>query len=142
MADSNLTLEIISPEGITFTGAVPSVSLPALNGRITVLPHHAPLFTKLEEGEIEFKVNGRDNTIVIFGGFLEVKDNRVHVLSDYAVRAESIQIAKSEERKRMAEQKLKDKLNNEEFAIADKDLRISLLELKIADKIRKRQRSQ
>ena len=141
MADNQLLLEIISPEGLVFHGDATSVSLPAYNGRITVLPHHAPLFTKLADGEIEFKQNGRDIMVVISGGFLEIKGNIVHVLSDYAIRAESIEIAKAEEKKRRAEQKLKEKLGNEEFTLADKDLRLSILELKVAEKIRRRHRS-
>lgn len=140
MAQDNITLEIIAPEGEIFKDTVDSVSVPTYNGTITILPHHVSLFTKLVEGEVEIKQGSRTNTIVIGGGFCEVKHNLVHVLSDYAVRAESIEVAKSLERKRFAEDKLKEKLSNEDFTMADKDLRLSILELKVADKI-KRHRS-
>lgn len=133
-------LEVTSPQGSIFQGAVTSVSLPTNEGRITVLPHHTPLFTKLSEGEIEIDQNNKKITVVINGGFLEVKENSAFILSDYAIRAESIEIAKTEERKRKAQEKLKEKLDNRDFAIADKDLRLSILELKVAHKIKKRQR--
>src|SRR3989344_97715 len=100
MAD-NLFLEIVSPQGIIFEGNIDQVTLPGVDGIITVLPHHVPLFTKLIEGEIEV-----------------------------------VQLGK----KRQAEQKLREKLTNEEFTIADKDLRISILELKVAQKVRRRQK--
>lgn len=140
--DNLLLLEIISPEGLMFHDSVNSVSIPTYEGIITVLPHHAPLFTKLSEGEVEISQSGKKITIVISGGFLEVKAGSVHILSDYAVRAESIEIAHAEEKKRQAEEKLKQKLNNEEFTVADKDLKLSILELKVAHKIRKRTRIQ
>lgn len=135
-------LEIVSPQGTIFQDDVESVSLPTYSGIITVLPLHAPLFTKLLEGEAEIRKEGKETTIVIAGGFLEIKSNSAHVLSDYAVRAESIEVARAEEKKRQAEEKLKSKLDNEEFTIADKDLKLSILELKVAQKVRRRQRPQ
>lgn len=141
MARSNsFSLEIVSPQGIVFHDDVLAVSVPTPNGIITILPFHTSLFTKLSEGEVEIKKEGRDTTVVIAGGFAEVKDNSVHILSDHAVRAESIEIAASEERKRKAEEKLKQKLVTEEFTMADKDLKISILELKVAQKMRRKQR--
>jgi F-type H+-transporting ATPase subunit epsilon len=138
MAQDNILLEIVAPEGEVFKGEVDSVSVPTYQGTITVLPHHVPLFTRLSEGEVEIRNSGKTTTIIIAGGFCEIKQNSVHILSDYAVRAESIEIAKSLEKKRTAEQKLSAKLSNEDFTMADKDLRLSILELKVADKMKKR----
>ena len=138
MAQDNFLLEIVAPEGEIFSDNVDSVSIPTFQGIITVLPHHVPLFTKLSEGEVEIKEGGKITTIVIAGGFLEIKQNSAHILSDYAVRAESIEIAKSLEKKRLAEEKLAEKLSNEDFTMADKDLKLSILELKVADKVKRR----
>lgn len=131
-------LEIISPEGTIFQDDVLEASVPTLKGQITILPHHTSLFTKLNEGEILIKTEGKNTTIVINGGFLEIKNNSVQVLSDYAIRAESIEIAKAEERKRKAEETMKAKEGKKEFILAEKDLRKSILELKVAQKIRKK----
>lgn len=138
MAD-NLFFEIVSPQGVIFEGNIDQVTLPTVNGIITVLPHHAPLFTKLTEGEIEVVASGKRSSYVVSGGFFEINNNKGSILSDYAIRAESIEMAKSEEKKRQAEQRLKEKLTNEEFTIADKDLKMSILELKVAQKVRRRQ---
>lgn len=138
MAQNNLYLEIVAPEGEVFTGEIDSVSIPTFQGQITILPHHISLFTKLAEGEVEIRQSGKMIGIVIAGGFAEVNQNTVRVLSDYAIRAESIEIAKAEEKKRLAEEKLKGQLSNEEFTMADKDLKLSILELKVADKMRRK----
>ena len=139
--DNTLYLEIISPEGTIFQSDVEEVSLPTASGQITVLPHHTALFTKLDEGEIEIKKDGKNTTIVINGGFLEIKNNTVHVLSDYAIRAESIEIAKAEEKMRKAKELMHEKEGKREFVMAEKDLKKSILELKIAQKIRKKHRA-
>ncbi len=139
--DNTLYLEIISPEGTIFQSDVEEVSFPTAFGQITVLPHHTALFTKLDEGEIEIKKDGKNTTIVINGGFLEIKNNTVHVLSDYAIRAESIEIAKAEEKMRKAKELMHEKEGKREFVMAEKDLKKSILELKIAQKIRKKHRA-
>ena len=138
--DNELYLEIVSPQGIIFQGDVEKVSIPTYSGQITVFPHHAPLFTKLGEGEVDLITGGKTTTVVIAGGFLEIKGGSAHILSDHAIRAESIELAKVEERKRQAEDRLKEKLSNEDFTVADKDLKLSILELKVAQKMRRRQR--
>ena len=141
MARSNsFKLEVIAPGGIIYTDEVSSVSVPTYQGIITILPNHTALFTKLAEGEVEINKDGKNITIIIAGGFAEVKQNSVHILSDHAIRAESIEVAKAEERKRQAEEKLKQKLVNEEFTMADKDLKLSILELNAAQKMRRKQR--
>ncbi|PIT89412.1 MAG: ATP synthase F1 subunit epsilon [Candidatus Levybacteria bacterium CG10_big_fil_rev_8_21_14_0_10_36_7] len=142
MAKNNFLLEIVSPEGIVYEESVEEVTLPTESGEIAILPHHAPIFTKLSEGEVVIKKDGKTTTIVIAGGFLELQNNNAHVLSDYAIRAESIQTAKAEEKKRLAESKLREKVEKAEFTTADKDLKRAILELKVAEKMRKRQRVQ
>jgi F-type H+-transporting ATPase subunit epsilon len=137
---STFSLEVVAPTGIIYQDEVSSVSVPTPNGIITIMPYHTALFTKLSEGQVDIDKDGKQNTIVVSGGFAEVKDNSVHILSDHAIRAESIEIAKSEERKRSAEEKLKTTLSNEEFTLIDKDLKLSILELKAAEKMRKKQR--
>ncbi len=138
MPDSKVNLEIIAPTGIVYQGQVSAVSIPTYQGQITVLPHHTALFTKLSEGEVVINPSGNEDTIVIAGGFAQVENNSVHILSDYAIRADSIKQAQVEEKKRMAEGKLKQQLTNREFTSADKDLKMSILELKVAQKMRKR----
>lgn len=139
--DNTFFLEIISPEGTIFQADVDEVSLPTASGQITVLPHHTSLFTKLSEGEVEIKKDGKSTSIVINGGFLEIKNNIVNVLSDYAIRAESIEIAKAEEKMRKAKEQMKEKEGRREFVLAEKDLKKSILELKVAQKIKHKQRT-
>lgn len=133
-----LSLEIISPQGTLFQGQVRQVCVQTPNGQICILPNHTPVFTKLAEGEIEIEKDSGHDSIVIASGFLEVINNTAKILSDYAVRAESIEEAKVLERKRKAEEKIRESQDRRDFTQASKDLRISLLELKVVQKMRRR----
>ena len=129
-------LQILSPEGQIFSDSVDEVQLPTPNGEISVLTHHVPIFSKLSEGTITVKRGGKNTIIAILGGFLKVKENVVMVLSDYAIRAESIQSARALEAKKLAEEIIINKQSTAELIMAEKNLQKSLLELKVADKVK------
>lgn len=137
-ANNTFTLEVVSPDGVSFSGEVEEVILPSTTGEIAILPSHAPLFTKLSEGEATIKHSGKETRLAIFGGFVEVTKSRVTVLSDFAVRAESLEIGKIEAAKKRAEEILSGKLANEDFAMAEKELQKAIFSLKIAEKMRRR----
>lgn len=130
-------LQILSPAGEIFSDEVQEVTLPTPQGDITILSHHVPLFSKIAEGTLLIKKNGKEIIIAILGGFLEVKQNNVIILSDYAIKAESIQAAQALEAKKMAEEIIAKKESSAQLLLAEKNLQKSLLELKVANKIRR-----
>ena len=132
-------LSILSPEGQIFSDMVDEVLLPTDKGEIAILPNHTPLFSKLDTGTLTIKKSGKANMIAILGGFLEIKDGVVTVLSDYAIKAENIEIAKEKKKKKRAEEFLTNKQSTADLIMAEKELQKSLLELKVADKIRHHQ---
>ena len=134
-------LEIVSPEGQVFTGEVEQVSVPTESGEITILPHHADLYGKVATGEAIIHKKGKTEYIAILGGFVEVKNGSVTILSDYAVETEKISAAKAREAKERAEHLLKDKESNKDFALIERELQKAILELDIAEKSKRRQRS-
>lgn len=135
---STFLLEIITPDGILYKEEVNEVILPTSNGQITILPHHIPLFAKLGQGEARITKNGKETLIAVLGGVVEVGKNMVCILSDYAIEADTIVMAKAEEAKKRAEDAIKNKQSNEDFALLDKELQKSLLELKVGQRVKKR----
>ncbi len=129
-------LQVLSPVGEVFNDTVDEVSLPTNKGEISILSHHVPLFSKVEEGTITIKKGGKNTVIAVVGGFLEVNEQSVSILSDYAIKAENIEIAKATEAKKRAEDFLSNKQSAAELIMAEKELQKSLLELKVADKMR------
>ena len=133
-----LHFEIISPDGTIYNDDVDQVTVPTPAGEITILPHHIPLFSKLSEGEIKIKKASHTSFVAVIGGFLEVNKDKTSVISDYAIKADSIELAKAEEAKKRAEQALKEKVEKEDLITASKEFQKAMMELKIADKMRKR----
>ena len=72
-----LTLRIVSPERIVFTGEVDSVMVPGAVGPFEILNNHAPIISTLVEGKVAYIVKGVKTELQIVGGFVEVKKNNV-----------------------------------------------------------------
>ena len=76
-------LKIVTPDGVAFQGKAISVVAPGALGYLGVLKNHAPLVTSLEMGNLTYKdESGSVHGFIIEGGFLEVRNNRVLVLTD------------------------------------------------------------
>ncbi len=130
-----MNLEIVTPEKIIYTGDIDELIVNTAAGEIAVLPHHVNLFTKVLPGEVTIKIAGRTQFLAITEGFLEVSNNKVSILADYAVRAEEIAVEKAIEAQKRAEailKKAKEDVGERDFATAQADLRRALLELHVA----------
>ena len=68
-----LSLKIVSPEKIEFTGEVQSVKVPGTQGKFEILTDHAPIISTLQKGIVEY--DGQQ--LEILGGFVEVQQNEV-----------------------------------------------------------------
>ena len=135
----SIRLEIVTPERVIYSDEVDAVIAPGVEGQLGILPHHAPLITMLQAGELIVRKDNDETCIAIYGGFLEVRPDRVIVLADAAERAEEIDAVRAEEAKRRAEQALADrKVSEVARAQAEAALRHSLVQLKVAERKRKR----
>jgi len=101
-----LHLEVITPERAVYEEDVDMVIAPASEGYVGILPHHAPLFTTLGPGEFRVKRGGVEEVLAVFGGFIDVRGDRVVVLTDAAEHAEQIDSARAHEARERAQQAL------------------------------------
>ena len=72
-----LVLRIVSPEKILFTGEVENVLVPGEVGEFEILINHPPIISTLVEGRVVYTINSEKKTIMVKGGFVEVKKNVV-----------------------------------------------------------------
>ncbi|MGQ0640419.1 MAG: ATP synthase F1 subunit epsilon [Gemmatimonadaceae bacterium] len=79
-----LTISVISPEKVLFEGEVESLVAPAFDGEVGILPNHAPMVTLLGKGTLRLGDAGRAGRFAIEGGFLQVADNEVRVVTEHA----------------------------------------------------------
>lgn len=85
-AAAALRVVVISPERTLFDGTADSVVAPAWDGELGILRGHAPLMALLGSGDLRVRQGNDTEHFHVEGGFLQVVDNVVTVLSE---RAES-----------------------------------------------------
>ena len=101
-----MRLDIITAERRVYSDDVEVLVAPGIDGELGILPHHAPLMTALQPGEIMIRKDNQETYLAVSGGFLEVMGNQVTILADTAERSDEI----DEERARAAMQQAEERL--------------------------------
>jgi F-type H+-transporting ATPase subunit epsilon len=135
-----MQFEIVTAERQVYSDEVDIVIAPGSEGQLAILPHHAALITTLQPGELTVRRGGNEVNLVISGGFLDVNADKVIILADTAERIEEIDVARAEQARLRAEQRLRDSRNEIDVARAEAALRRSLVRLRISEKRRRRDR--
>jgi F-type H+-transporting ATPase subunit epsilon len=138
---SSIKLEVVTAERIVYTEDVDTIIAPGAEGQLGILPHHAPLMTILQSGELVVRKGSDEDIMAISGGFLEVRPDRVIVLADQAERAEEIDEARAEAAKQRAEERLRER-GTEGFdeVRAEAALRRAIARVSVAEKIKRRRK--
>jgi F-type H+-transporting ATPase subunit epsilon len=130
-----LHLEIVTPERRAFEGDVDEVIVPGIEGEMGILPHHAPLISLLGQGVLRLKTGGQEQEFAIFGGFLQVRPDRVVVMAETADMASEIDVARAERARREAEHVLEGGfVESADLASARAALQRALIRLRLADR--------
>lgn len=133
-----MQLEIITAQRVVLTDEVDQVNAPTLSGRVGILPHHAPLLTVLDYGQLDIYKNGEVTNFALTGGFMEVLDNRVTILADTAERSDEIDLARAEEARRRAEAQLQAAESQRDLIRAEAELRRAMIQMRVAETGRRR----
>ncbi|MEA2932462.1 MAG: F-type H+-transporting ATPase subunit epsilon [Actinomycetota bacterium] len=97
-------VELVSPERILYSGDAEMVVCRTVDGgEIAFLAGHAPFLGALGEGLVRIKTSSGEEVAAVHGGFVEVRDNRVIVLSDVAELAPDIDVERARRAKESAE---------------------------------------
>ena len=132
---AKLTVEIVTGERLVFTETgVDMVIAPGSDGTLGILPHHAPLITTLAQGELRVKKGDTEQSLVVFGGFMEVTPSKVIVLADSAQRAEEIDVARAEAARRRAEETIAARAGELDLAKAELSLRRAAIRLQVGQR--------
>ena len=126
-----LKLEIVTPEGIAYSDNVEMVGLRTVEGQIGILPNHIRLMTQMLPGEMTLRKDGQIKFLAVGEGLMEVTHDRVAILTDMAVAAETINEAEAEAARRRAEARLQGKISAEELASVNASLTRSLAQLRV-----------
>ena len=133
-----LTLEVITGERLLMRREdVDEVIAPGSLGELGILPHHAPLITALQPGELRVKAGGTEDDFFVSGGFLEVHSDQVTVLADAAERDSDIDLERAEAARQRASERL-DQATDADRARAQAALSRSLGRLRVIERRRRR----
>src|SRR3990167_2376994 len=139
--NNSLSVSILTPAGPVYESQeVKVVVAPAVLGEVAILPHHAPLFTWLNAGEVTVTTSeGQSQTFAVFGGFMDVNpDGEITILADFARRSHEIDLAAAQKAKAEAEKLMEQKqtYSEDEFARIETILKQALFSIKIAEKLK------
>lgn len=132
MAENKLSLQIITPTRAVLNIKVDSVVLRTLEGDMGVYYDHEPVVTLLTYGILRYKVDGKVHKVTTMGGFAEVTEDKVVVLTDASELEEEINF----ERAKAAQKRAEGRLSNHDFDVrrAEIALRKSLVRLDLQKK--------
>jgi F-type H+-transporting ATPase subunit epsilon len=114
-----LEVRLVSPERVLYTGQARVVQARTVDGELAFLTGHAPLIGALDIGLVRIgQESGEDEVAAVHGGFVEVKDDVVTILSDVAELSGQVDVARAREAKSRAEAELRTDAGNDEAAAA------------------------
>ncbi|HAG11009.1 MAG TPA: F0F1 ATP synthase subunit epsilon [Desulfotomaculum sp.] len=132
MAGKTQRLEIVTPERKVYSEDVDFVVVPGSEGEMGFLPGHSPLASSLKIGVLRVtKDGGKPLRIAITGGFVEVMDSRVTVLTNAAEREDEVDKKRAEAAKQRAEQRLAARAADLDVIRAELALKRALNRLKL-----------
>lgn len=136
-----LSIQIITPERTVFTGEAKGITLPGIDGELTILPGHIPLISLLKTGEIVLRTAEGKRHMAIYGGFFEILNDKVKLLTDSAELEDEIDERRAKEaleRAQLAKERAQDAIISAEAAAA---IERALIRLKVAERRKGRHRA-
>lgn len=136
-----ITLRVITPDRIVVDTTASEVKFPALDGSMGVLPRHATMVAALDSGALTWTHAGESGHMFVSGGFAEVRDNTVRIVTEASEPASEIDVERAERAAERARERLRgggESISPLEFdrLRAEGALRRALLRKLVANKAR------
>ncbi|MDD4929204.1 MAG: F0F1 ATP synthase subunit epsilon [Gallionella sp.] len=133
-------VDVVSAEELIFSGLAEIVIVPGEMGELGIYPRHTPLLTRIKPGSVRIKRpdQAEYELIYVSGGMLEVQPDLVTILSDTAIRSKDLDEARAMEAKQAAEEAMKNRTSDLDYAQAQAELAQALAQLHLIQQIRKR----
>jgi F-type H+-transporting ATPase subunit epsilon len=131
-------VDVVSAEESIFSGLAEVVIVPGVSGELGIYPRHSPLLTRIKPGSVRLKLPNEDVETLIYvsGGMLEVQPNIVTILADTAIRGADLDESRAIEAKRAAEEAMKNRTGDVDYAAAQAELAEAIAQLAAIQKLR------
>lgn len=104
----SLTLRVITPERIVLDVTADSVRFPGIDGATGILPGHAAMVAALGPGDLSFASAGQTDSMFVSGGFAEVRENTVRVVTEASEAPTDIDVDRARASAERAKERLKE----------------------------------
>lgn len=115
-------VNIVTPDGPVYDSEVSMVSVRTTSGEMGILPGHIPTVAPLKVGVVRLKKDNTTDLVAVSGGFVEIRPDKVTILSPSAEVAASIDLARAKEALTRAEQRMASKESQIDFKRAELSL--------------------
>jgi F-type H+-transporting ATPase subunit epsilon len=134
-AGRTLKCSVVTPEATALETAASFVALPLYDGEIGIAPGHSPFIGRLGYGELRVVEAGKTHRYYVDGGFVQVADNAVSVLTNQAAPAE--QLSSTTAREALTAARARQANSPELMAIRDRAELQARAQLRLAEKVGK-----
>src|SRR3954469_3004211 len=128
---ATLRLEIVTPEAKAYSEDVDFVLLPGSEGELGIFPNHVPVLTTLQPGELRVLKGGKETSMAIGEGFVEIKGDSVSVITDMALEYAQIDESAAEKAVERARAAMKEDLDKEQVVAIQASLNKALAQLHV-----------
>lgn len=133
---NTFSLKIIASDKVFYSGKCGIVIVPALDGELAVMSHHADMVIATKEGEVRFKSDedAQWQRAAVGIGFVHIGNNRVTMLVDTAEKPEDIDRVRAEQALERAKEQLRQKQSIQEYHVSRASMARAMIRLKMAGK--------
>jgi F-type H+-transporting ATPase subunit epsilon len=130
---------VVSAEEQIFSGLAEFVVVPGEMGELGIYPRHTALMTRIKPGAVRIKRPDQEQEELVYvsGGMLEIQPNVITVLADTAIRGADLDEARALEAKQAAEEAMKNRSSDIDYAAAQAELAEALAQLRAISQMRK-----
>nr|WP_217367175.1 MULTISPECIES: F0F1 ATP synthase subunit epsilon [unclassified Brevibacillus] len=128
-----MTVEVVTPERVVYSGQAEMVIARGLQGEIGIMPNHMPLVTPLKTAPVRIKTEGdKEVKMAVSGGFMEVRGDKVTILAETAELPGDIDVERAKAAKERAEKRLAEKYAELDVKRAERALQRAMARLDVS----------
>lgn len=129
-SSKTLRCVVVTPEETVLDTTADFVALPLYDGELGVALHHSPMIGRLGYGELRIRKGSETSSYYVDGGFVQIADNLVSVLTNRSVAAEKVDIEVAEEQ--LSSALGRKTTGDEQLAIRDRIITQARAQLRVA----------
>ena len=131
---SEMTIRVVTPDKLVFEGVTDRVLARGIDGDFAILKNHIPMMTPLGVGELRIDTEKDSHFVAIDNGLLEVSQNHINVLSNDALLAEDIDVARAKMELEQSERMKQNAKTREELVKSELEIIKLLNQIRVGER--------